>query len=52
MARLDVTRLRAMAEECRALALAAKTPEIKADLIKIAEGFERMALRREPGRGD
>lgn len=38
--------LREMAEECRALAAAAKSPEVREQLCEVAEQFERLAHQR------
>jgi hypothetical protein len=35
--------LRSMAEECRTLAAAAKSPEIREQILQVAEQFERQA---------
>lgn len=37
------TRLREMADECRTIALVTKVPEVRAELVRLAEGFERLA---------
>ena len=41
------TQLRQMAKECRALAATATTPEIREQLLDMAEQFERLARRRD-----
>ena len=47
MANEDATKLRALAEDCRALALISKTPEVQAELITMAAQFERLAQARQ-----
>ena len=42
-----VRHLKEMAEECRLLATVAKTPEIKEQLLEVAEQFARLAQHRE-----
>jgi hypothetical protein len=37
------TRLREMAEECRTIALVTKAAEVRTELVRLAEGFERLA---------
>ena len=36
-----------MASECRALAALAKSPEIREQLLEVAEQFDRLARHRE-----
>ena len=43
----DATKLRKLAEDCRALALIAKVPEIRTELVTMAEQFERLAQVRQ-----
>ena len=42
-----VRRLKEMAEECRVLAMAAKAPEVREQLLEVAEQFTRLAQHRE-----
>jgi hypothetical protein len=44
---VDAAQLRNMAQECRALAASAKTPEIREQLLDVAEQFERLARHRD-----
>jgi hypothetical protein len=39
--------LREMAAECRALAAASKTPEVREQLLDVADQFERLARHRD-----
>ena len=39
--------LREMAKECRILAVVAKSPEIREQLLEVAEQFERLARHRD-----
>ncbi len=42
-----VQQLRDMAAECRMLAAVSKTPEIRQQLLEVAEQFERLARHRD-----
>jgi hypothetical protein len=43
----QVDKLRATAEECRALAATVKSPEIREQLLDVSDQFERLARHRE-----
>jgi hypothetical protein len=43
----NASQLREIAKECRALAVIAKTPEIREQLLEVAEQFERLARHRD-----
>ena len=47
MATHAAAHLREMAKECRSLASATSTPEIREELLDVAEQFDRLARRRD-----
>jgi hypothetical protein len=47
MAQEDKANLHQLAKDCRTMASAAKTPEIRTELTEMAERFERLAQKRQ-----
>lgn len=43
----EATKLRKLAEDCRTMAVIARTPEIRIQLTEMADRFERLAQLRQ-----